>query len=253
VTSDDERAQAAMACEANAGMPRLLACLFLKLVRAHLAHAAPTGAIQEHPLVCKAAALLGAMVVHGATSRKPTAAMLLMGLRLKAGPWLSEPGLPACFQPETLQPPHDLVEQACHALVAPDLEAPVQQALRDQIFLVADLARDLARAVTDPWRAEDLGFDAETFRRWATSIENAVKPDRLPRRLAMAGNDATATYLALDFLPRAYRWKEQHSAMANGLAEAVRDTLAIARKEGLEVPKRLPSVNTLRGTPRRRD
>jgi hypothetical protein len=221
-------AGAAQAARAHLQQPAsrraLLSRLFLKLLRAHLALPAPQDGKPPHRLEAAAVGLLPLVMAEGAAHLQPVAALLARGLAANA-PALDDAGLPRCFGRETLQSPADLQNEARLALLGPD-QPPADPALAALLDAVQTLARELARVVTDPMRADALGFDSACFQAWATQLEHAAKPARLPARLLRAGDDATASYLAQDFLPRMKRWKDQHSAMGGQPSQALPADLA---------------------------
>jgi hypothetical protein len=188
----------------------LLSRLFVKLLRAHLALPAP-GAGNAHPLEAAAIALLPVVVAHGTEPLRPVAALLALGLSPQH-PALDDLGLPRCFGFETLQTPQDLAAQARLVLLDGTHQSG-DTTLPGTLQAVQTLARALARAVTDPLRASALGFDADCFRKWVDWLESARRPSRLPAGLRNPADDSTANYLALDYLPRMKRWKDQHSAL----------------------------------------
>lgn len=198
----------------------LLGRLFIKLLRAHLALPAPLSG-PPHLLESRATELLGVVVVNGQEALQPVAEVLALALAPGA-PFLNDNGLPRCFRRETLQTPTELTSQARWSLLGTD-PPTINAELANVLDAVQTLARELARVVTDPMRANALGFDGDVFRAWTTKLEQARKPGQLPARLKAAGDDATATYLALDFMPRLKRWKDQHSAMAGQPAAKAAD------------------------------
>ena len=215
ITSMAEREQVAAVLQQPAGAARLMARVLLKSVRAHLGRPAADAPADEHSLVVCALGLLPSVVVHGEAHYRLAAATVLRGLPPRALP-LDDTGLPRCFQAQTLQSPADLAAQARFALgsTGPQPAGAQPEPVLEMLNHVLALARDLARIATDPMRAHSLGFTADDFAQWARSLEDDLRPARLPARLTKAGDETTAAYLALDLLPRLHRWKDQHSAMA---------------------------------------